>query len=242
MSYIKKRIPRKPGLTPQEIVADQRTLSNWFHENSTMVLVASASVLLVLVIYLGMTWVKGNKRSDANSALSQAMAVYQVTVAELPKHTEEETQQLEKALESFTDVAARFTGTPQGHTASIFKANVLFRLERYEEAAATLEALDTKDHKLVKEINASYLLARSYEGMGDFPSAIKAYHAARELTKGDMVAVIGMDLARCYELSGDKEAAVSIYEEVVSGYPDTVFANRAGKKLATLGVLDQETL
>jgi tetratricopeptide (TPR) repeat protein len=242
MSYIKKRVPRKPGMTPQEIIADQRTLANWFTENLNYILYASGAVLVVLVITLGIVWMKGEKRASANSALSQAMAVYQTTVAELPDGSEEDTENLEKALESLTKAASEFPGSPQGHTASLFKANVLFRLGRYQEAAATIEELDTRDHELVKEINAFYLLARCYEGMEDFKKAIDSYQAAKGAAKGDMRAVIDIDLARCYELSGDTDSAISIYREVVSGYPETVFATRAGKKLATLGILDQETL
>jgi len=242
MSYIKKRVPRKPGMTPQEIIADQRTLANWFTENLNLVLYGSGAVLMVLFIILGVMWMKSEKRASANSALSQAMAVYQVTVADLPDGSDENTGKLEKALESLTGVASEFSGTPQGHTASLFKANVLFRLGRYQEAAATIEELDTRDHELVSEINAFYLLARCYEGMEDFKKAIDSYRTAKGFARGDMRSVIDIDLARCYELSGDTVTAISIYREVVSEYPDTVFATRAVKKLATLGILDQETL
>jgi hypothetical protein len=38
------------------------------------------------------------------------------------------------------------------------------------------------------------------------------------------------------------ETAISIYREILSGYPDTIFANRAEKKLATFGIMDQEAL
>jgi len=242
MSYIKKRVPRKPGLTPQEIIADQKTLANWFTGNISLIIYASGTILFVLVITLGIVWMKGNKREAANSALSQAMAVYQTTVADLPTGTDAEREDLEKALESLNKVASKYARAKQGQAASLFKANVLYRLGRYQESVATIEELDARNHELVSEINAFYLLARNYEALEDFKMAIESYQVAKERAHGDMSAVIDIDLARCNELSGDVETAISLYREVLSEYPDTIFATRAGKKLALLGVTDQETL
>jgi tetratricopeptide (TPR) repeat protein len=242
MSYIKKRVPRKPGMTPQEIIADQRTLANWFTENVNLIVYASGAILLVLVITLGIVWMKGEKKEAANSALSSAMAMYQTTVAQIKEDSDTGTEKLELALESLNEVASEYASAPQGQTASLFKANVLYRLGRYQEAAATIEELDARNHDLVNDINAFYLLARSYEAMEDFNMAIESYQVAKGRSLGDMSAVIDIDLARCHELSGDMETAISIYREILSEYPDTIFANRAEKKLATLGIMDQEAL
>lgn len=242
MSYIKKRVPRKPGMTPQEIIADQRTLANWFTENINLIVYASGGILLVLVVTLGLVWLKGTKREAANSALSSAMAMYQTTVAQIEEDPDTETLKLEQALESLNEVSSEYPRAPQGHAASLFKANVLYRLERYQEAVATIRELDARNHELVSDINAYYLLARSYEAMEDFKMAIESYQVAKERAQGDMSAVIEIDLARCHELSGDTETAVSIFREILSKYPSTVFAARAEKKLATLGITDLETL
>ena len=242
MSYIKKRVPRKPGMTPQEIIADQKTLANWFTENVNLIVYASGAILFVLVITLGIIWMKGEKKEAANSALSSAMAMYQTTVAQIKEDSDTGTEKLELALESLNEVASEYASAPQGQTASLFKANVLYRLGRYQEAAATIEELDARNHELVNDINAFYLLARSYEAMEDFNMAIESYQVAKRRSLGDMSAVIDIDLARCHELLGDMETAISIYREILSEYPDTIFANRAEKKLATLGIMDQEAL
>jgi len=242
MSYIKKRVPRKPGMTPQEIIADQRTLANWFTENVNLIVYTSGAILFVIVITLGIVWMKGEKKEAANSALSSAMAMYQTTVAQIKEDSDTGTEKLELALESLNEVASEYASAPQGQTASLFKANVLYRLGRYQEAAATIEELDARNHELVNDINAFYLLARSYEAMEDFNMAIESYQVAKRRSLGDMSAVIDIDLARCHELLGDMETAISIYREILSEYPDTIFANRAEKKLATLGIMDQEAL
>ena len=238
MSYIKKRVPRKPGMTPQEILADQKTLASWFTDNTNLIVYASGAILLVIAVTFGIIWMKGEKKDTANDALSKAMVMYQTTVVKMETSTEE----LELALESLHEVASGYAGASQGHTASLFKANVLYRLGRYQEAATTIEELDTRNHELVRDINGYYLLARSYEAMEEFKMAIESYQTAKGRARGDMSAVIDIDLARCNELSGDVDTAISIYREILSEYPDTVYAIRAEKKLATLGITDLETL
>lgn len=242
MSYVKKRVQRKPGRAPQDIIADQKTLASWISDNVNTIIYAAGAILLVLVITLGLTWMKGKKREAANSALSSAMAVYQTTVAKLDEEPDVANEKLEQALESLNQVASEYAGAPQGQTAMLFKANVLFRLGRYQEAVGTIEEVDVKNRELVGGINAYYLLARSYEAMEDFDKAVEIYQKARKRALGNMSAVIDIDLARCHELSGDREAALAIYQKILSEYPDTVFATRAEKKLATLGFIDQETL
>jgi len=242
MSYIKKRVPRKPGMTPQEILADQKTLANWFTENVNLVVYTAGTVLLIFIIGFGIAWLKSEKRDSANLALSSAMAMYQTTVVKMPEGSDVDTEKLEMALESLEDVASEYPRVYQGQTASLFKANVLFRLGRYQDAVDTIEELETKNSQLVNDVNAFYLLARSYEAMDGFKAAIESYQTAKNRARGDMRPTIDIDLARCHELSGDVKAAIAIYREILSEYPDTIFSTRAEKKLAILGITDQETL
>ena len=242
MSYIKKRIPRKPGMTPQEILADQKTLANWFTENMNLVVYTAGAAILILVIVLGYTWMKSNKMETADDALSAAMAMYQVTVKEMPDGSQGEADDLEMALERLEEVASEFPRSYQGQTASLFKANVLFRLGKFQEAADTIEEMKNKNMELVEGINAFYLLARSYEALEDFQKAIESYQAAKSRVSGEMLAIIDIDMARCHELAGNVDKAVAIYGDVVSEYPETVYSTRAEKKLAILGISDQEAL
>jgi tetratricopeptide (TPR) repeat protein len=105
-----------------------------------------------------------------------------------------------------------------------------------------VEELRTRNSELVREINGSYLLARSYEAMEEYNQAIGVYSQLRDRTAGEMNAVIGIDIARCHEISGNREAAVELYKEILSQYPETVHGLRAEKKLASLGVVEKEIL
>jgi predicted TPR repeat methyltransferase len=57
-----------------------------------------------------------------------------------------------------------------------------------------------------------------------------------------MKAVLGIDIARCQEISGNTEAAVNLYREILSENPYSNFGLRAEKKLATLGVIEKGAL
>ena len=243
MSYIKRRKTGKQGTTPQEILTDQQSLTSWMSEHVNTIVYAAGAALFILFIVFGVTWMKSEKKDSADKALSTAMAVYQNTIAQLPSEDPElDRMNLEQALAGFNEVAGEYNDLQQGQSASMYKASVLFRLGRYSEAAAAVEELRTRNSELVREINGSYLLARSYEAMEEYNQAIGVYSQLRDRTAGEMNAVLAIDIARCQEISGNKEAAVELYKEILSQYPETVHGLRAEKKLATLGVVEKETL
>jgi tetratricopeptide (TPR) repeat protein len=243
MSYIRRRKAGKPGPTPQEIIADQQTLASWLSEHINTIIYTAGAALFALFIVLGVVWMKSDKKESADAALSSAMAFYQNTISQLPSEDAElDKMNLEQALDGFNEIAAEYRDMQQGQSASMYKANVLFRLGRYSEAATTVEELRSRNSELVNEINGLYLLGRSYEAMEEYNQAIGVYSQLRDRSSGEMKAVLGIDIARCQEISGNREAAVEIYREILSGYPGSVFGVRAEKKLATLGVIEKETL
>lgn len=243
MSYIKRRTAGKQGPTTQEIIADQKNLANWLTENVNTIVYAAGAALFILLIVFGVTWMKSEKKEGANKAFSTALAVYQNTIYQLPSEDPDlDRMNLEQALDGFSNVASEYNDTLQGQSAFLFKANILYRLGRYEESAVAIEELRTRNPDLVGEVNGSYLLARSYEAMEEYNQAIGVYSQLRDRTSGDLKAVLGIDIARCQELSGNAEAAVKLYREILSEHPYSIFGLRAEKKLATLGVIEKGAL
>ncbi|UCG38738.1 MAG: tetratricopeptide repeat protein [bacterium] len=243
MSYVKKRKSRKTGTGPVEVIADQRNLANWISEHVNTLVYAGGALLFVLFVFLGIAWMKSNRQEAASTSLGQAVAFYRFNLESIPSEDKAlDSQKLEQALENFSDVAAQYPGTLQGQSANLFKANLLFQLGRYEEAAVAVEEVESRNPQFLADVNAGYLLARCYEAMGEYGKAIGAYSSVRDRAVGELRAVLSIDLARCSELTGDVQKAVSLYREVLDGFPDTVFALRAEKKLAVLGAADQKTL
>jgi pentatricopeptide repeat protein len=243
MSYIKKRKSKKAGTIVQEIITDERTLATWVSEHVNTLIYVGGAVLFVLFISLGIVWVKTQKEKAASEDLTGALRLYWSTVAVQPSDDPDtDVVSLEQALETFTEVAEKYSSKSQGRKAGIYRSRVLYRLGRFEEAASVLEQMETSSGRFLTDINARYLLAKSYEASGDFDKAIDVYSQMREGSVEDMRAVLGIDIARCSELTGDVEQAISLYREILAEYPNSVFAAKSGKKLVTLGVLDQEEI
>jgi len=243
MSSIRKRRSKKSGIIPQEIISDERTLLNWVSDHSTKLAYGFGAFLLVLLILFGFLWNKGRNARLAEEDLNSALRFFWATNASLPSgDPSQDSVQLEQALGNFRDVAQRHERAVQGLTASLYQAGVLFELERYQEAARILEGLQSEDEAVFSDMNARLLLARCYEAQGEFSEAIKVYNAMRDNAAGDMEAILMMDMARCNELLGKKDQAASLYSELMDRFPESVFWVRAGKKLATLGVLNREEL
>jgi tetratricopeptide (TPR) repeat protein len=243
MSYIKKRKSKKHGITPQEIITDERTLTHWISENVNTLIYTGGTILFVLIIAFGFVWMKTQKARAASEDLAGALSFYWSTVAQMPSDEPDlDTMKLEQALETFTDVAERHRKAMQGQSAFLYRANVLYRLGRFEEAALTLEEVDSRNAVVFSDIDARYLLAKCYEALGQYGKAIEVYSRMRGRALGEMQAVLAIDIARCSELTGDVQQAISQYQEVITDFPDSVFAVRSEKKLATLGVIVREEL
>lgn len=243
MSYIRKRKSKKAGTIVQEIITDERSLSEWISEHVNTLIYAGGAILFVLFISLGLIWVKSHKEKVASEDMSVALRTYWNTIAKQPSDDPDaDKMALEQVLENFAEVADEHGKKPQGQTASVYRARILFKLERFEEAARVLEEMEKGSAAFLSDVNARYLLAKSYEASGEFQKAIDVYSRIKEGSISEMSAVLAMDIARCDELKGDLDQAISAYREVLADYPDSVLAVKAEKKLVTLGVITREEI
>jgi len=243
MSYIIKRKSKKSRIIPQEVLADKQSLTSWISDNATRLIYGGGVILLVLFISFGYVWVKAKNARLAGEDLSYALRSYwSVMAVSTTDDPAADTVNLEQALANFTDVAERHAKAVQGRTASLYRAGVLHHLERYEEAAGILEGIQSESPSAFTDLNARQLLARCYEAQGEFEKAIGVYSSMRDNAFGDMKAVLAVDIARCSELRGDIDRAVSLYRELKSEFPESIFSMRADKKLALLGIDEQEEL
>ena len=243
MSYIRKRKAKGSGIIPKEILSDERSLTSWISENTNKLIYGGGVVLLILFISFGYIWIKARNAKVAGEDLANALRFYWSAVASTPTDDPaSDAFHLEQTLGRFTEVAQKYPKAVQGQTASLYRAGVLFQLGRYQEAAGILEDLESANPSILPDLNASLLLARSFEAQGEFEKAIGVYSSLRDSAVGDMKAVLAVDLARCRELTGDIDGAISIYRELKTGFPDSIFATRAEKKLAILGAAGREEL
>lgn len=243
MSYIKKRKSKKIGTIVPEIMTDERTFSEWMSDHANTLIYAGGAILFVLFISLGLFWAKSHKEKVASEDMNNALRLYWNTIAQQPSDDPEAgSSALESTLGTFSEVADNYGKNVQGKAAVVYSSRVLYRLGRYAEAAQLMEKIRTRDPQFTSDINAVYLLGKCYEASGDFTKAMDAYSSMRDSAVGEMKAVLDLDIARCSELTGDTDRAITLYEEIKADFPDSVFAAKSGKKLVTLGVFSREEI
>ncbi len=243
MTYIKKRIPRKTAKEPDEVLTLYQRGLDWAQENINRVIYAGGAILLVVVISMGYMWVYSSKQKAASQALSSAMGVYsKVTATERAGEAVPGKGGLAEALRAFEQVSSEYAGTKQGGEASLFAANIHFRMGNYDDASRIVEDLLTSDPDFSSEMNIPYFLARIFEAKGDYTRAIEVYSGVLDRATADFRPVVLMDMARNYELAGDIDGAVEKYRTILNEFEDTVYATKADIKLATLGISAEELL
>lgn len=242
-SYIKKRVPKKKSREPDEILTATRQISDRFRDNMNLIVYTAGAVLFVAVISLGMMWLNSRKESSATAALIEVQASYMQQVSSVQgEGGEVAPEALRESLAGFKEVMSAYPKKLQGKSASLYAANILFRLGSYQEAADVLEELISRDPAFANDLSAPYLLARSLEAAGEFDEALKTYIGIMDSTREDGRALLMMDIARCHELSGDPESAIEVYRKVLDQFQDSVFAVKADTKLAILGVQGEGSL
>ncbi len=244
MTYVKKRIPRKPSKEADEVLTVYQKGLDWAQDNINRIIYAGGAILFIAVISIGYMWVKSNKQEAASGALSSAMAVYrQVNGNENPlERVEPGKEKLAEALKAFEQVSSDYKGMKQGYEASLFAANIHFRLGNYDDASRIVEDLLANDPDFSSKLNVSYFLARILETKGEYTRAMEVYSGVLDRATADLRPVVLMDLARCYELAGDIDSAVEKYRTVLDEFEGTVYATKADVKLATLGISAEELL
>ncbi len=243
MTYIKKRVPRKAAKEPDEVLTLYQRGLDWALENTNRVIFGGGAILIIVVLSFGYMWVHSSKQQAASEALSSAMRVYrQVNVAEKAEKVVPAKGGLAEALSAFEQVSSEFAGTKQGNEASLFSANIYFRMGNYDDASRIVEDILTSDPDFSRELNVSYFFARILEAKEDYTRAIEVYSSVLDRATADLRPVVLMDMARSYELAGDIDGAVEKYRTVLNEFEGTVYETKADLKLATLGISAEELL
>jgi tetratricopeptide (TPR) repeat protein len=229
--------PKGPIGESEEIVSlGQRTMV-WATRNASILAYSGGAILFIAILASGFLLVQSNRSESANMALTDAVNLLQPLAerqGEAPAAAPPERQR--EALEAFREVADKFPSMPQGKTATLYAANVLFNLGSYQDAARVIEELRSNDAGFVKRYDGLYLLAKAYEAANNHSRAIAVYGEALERATGEMRGQVLLDMGRCWTLSGDRARAAESYQKVLAEFPpENPLAQRADKMLVLLG-------
>jgi lipopolysaccharide biosynthesis regulator YciM len=133
-----------------------------------------------------------------------------------------------KALEKFINEHA---GTPAAREAQLTRANLLYGLGQYGEAAKAYESLLTgRDPGWDNLVNES--LSYCYEGMGDFKKAAAALKPVAESIFGPIKGDAMRRLAILYEQAKEPKEAAVYWRKLLEKPPDPALVPYLQEKLA----------
>ncbi|MCL4503543.1 MAG: tetratricopeptide repeat protein [Deltaproteobacteria bacterium] len=136
-----------------------------------------------------------------------------------------------EAAKALEQVIREHPGTKSAREARLLRANLLYQMKNYAEAAQAYEALlpsgDPDWDALVKES-----LSYCYEEMGDYKKAAATLKDAAEHLSGPLKSEIDERLAVLFEKAGDFKEAAVYWQKLINEHPDPAVLTYLKEKLA----------
>jgi predicted negative regulator of RcsB-dependent stress response len=127
--------------------------------------------------------------------------------------------------------ANEYAGTRAARDAQLMRANLLYRLTQYAEAAKAYESLlDGRDPGWDTLVNES--LSYCYEGMGNFKKAAEVLKPVAEQSSDPLKSEVMRRLAMLYEQAKEPKEAAAYWAKLLDRPPDPALVPYLREKLA----------
>jgi lipopolysaccharide biosynthesis regulator YciM len=178
---------------------------------------------VVIVVGLGAWGVNGKLQERREDKAVEALALV-TPKADLKSPNVAAAQALEKFINDHT-------GTRAAREAQLTRANLLYRLRQYGEAAkAYASLLDGRDPGWDTQVNES--LSYCYEGMNDFKKAAEALKPVAEQTSGPLQKEVMRRLAMLFEQAKEPKEAAIYWRKLLDQPPNAAMVPYLQEKLA----------
>ena len=135
------------------------------------------------------------------------------------------------AAQDLEKFVKEYSGTPAAREAQLLRANLLYRLQLYNEAAKAYESLlDGRDPGWDTLVNES--LSYCYEGMGNFKKAAAVLKPLAEQVAGPLKVEVLRRLAVLYEQAKEPKEAAVYWRKLLDQRPDAALVPYLQEKLA----------
>jgi tetratricopeptide (TPR) repeat protein len=183
----------------------------------------AAVVVTVVAVVLGIwginSWIKGHREAKAAAALALVTPKADLNAPDTAAAA---------ALEKFVK---EYAGTRAARQALLLRANLLYGLGRYPEAAQAYEALlDRGDPGWDRLVSES--LSYCYEGMGNYKKAAEVLKPVAEQVSGPWKGEIMEHLALLYDQAREPKEAAVYWRKLLDQPPDPALASYFQEKLA----------
>jgi len=142
----------------------------------------------------------------------------------------EQTGKDQETLKDLERLIQEYPKTRAAREAALFRANLLYRLKRYGEAATAYQALLGRDPALDPFLQES--LSYCYEGLGELRKAADLLQPLAEKVTGEYRGELLIRRARLLERAGDQKEAGRIWRQLLehppSPGPEAYIREKAG--------------
>jgi tetratricopeptide (TPR) repeat protein len=215
----KRKIRRKELKKPDEFITFSSRIITWCQENIRIVLRVLAGLAVLILITGAVFLFKASRETKARGLYEEALSLYQVESSGNAGAVNYST-----ATAKLEEVKQRYHSTTVATNALIDLGNIYFQEGDYEKAISCytdfLQRTDLS-HPLYDQALES--LGQTYEAKGSWQEAVEVYQ--RLASKGGPVyqAQAELYLGRVYEAIGDKQKAMTHYDNYLNESPALIF-------------------
>jgi predicted negative regulator of RcsB-dependent stress response len=204
---------------PPEILSLQLRLLQYLKDYWPWAVAGLGVLFLGLVVWGVVNQIQGRRDEQAGAAMAR--------IAPMLSKPESAAQ----ALAALDKLLKDYPGTPTAREAAMFRAHLLYQMQKYGEAAkayASLrQGLGSAWDALIGES-----LSYCYEAQGDYRQAAQALQPVAEKAKGPMQSMIYHHLAMLLEQAGDRKGAGQYWRKLLEGPQDPALLPYIKEKVA----------
>jgi tetratricopeptide (TPR) repeat protein len=223
----KRKIVKKE-LKQDALISTYARTINFYEANKKSI---GIGLLVVVLSVLGVVAYRNNQATNNEKATAELAKVisyfdegnYRLAVDGAP----------EMNVSGLKAIVENFGGTTSGNHARFYLASALLHLGEYDYALEVFKAYDGQGDML--SVSRLAGMAACYEAKKEFRNAGEYYESAASLIGTDVAAPQNLsNAARNFALSGNKERAIELYENLKKNHPTTTFGREADRYIAEL--------
>ncbi|MBN2106145.1 MAG: tetratricopeptide repeat protein [Deltaproteobacteria bacterium] len=218
MAKIKVK-PRKKLIDAENPITLWFTVKEYVEQNARQIGAIAFAVVVVAAAVFAWSAMKARAERDSLNMFYAAMST--MTAPADSKDPAAQTALYEKALAQFKEVREKHGGTTSGALALLYEGNCAYSLKKYDEAIGYYkEFLDASHGTLQYLRSAGYEgIGYAYESKGDFKQAAEFFEKQKNDSQAEGGGSAALNLARVYELAGDRQKACNQYKEFLEKNP-----------------------
>jgi tetratricopeptide (TPR) repeat protein len=223
----KRKIRKKELRKPDEFLTFSSRIIAWCQDNIRIVIGVLASIAVLLLITSAVFLFKASRETKARALYEEALSLYPVESS-----GNAGAANYSMATAKLEEVRQRYRSTRVANYVLIDLGNIYFQEGDYEKAISCytdfLQRTDVSDPLHDQALES---LGETYEAKGSWQEAVEVYHRLGSEGAPAYQAQAQLYLGRVYEAIGDKQKAMTHYDNYLNESPALIFGESIKIKL-----------